>query len=613
MKTRRILISLLVIALIVLNFTHFWQPSAVKAQNFQAGLNEINPIRRVNVPNVTSGNDIDWSQAAIFWMGINESYQTIPGRNYTDVRIAYNQSGLHLFLTVVDYYLWYDKAQNPGDLTQNDAIAIYLDTTHDRNGAPQTDDYYFLVGARHFETATKYQREARGNGTGWNTAWSTSWTQSAGMQWSDHGPNDNSGNIDYGWVTDVHLPWSAFGLSGPPTQGTVWGLGVYVYDRDIPGGGGMSTSQSWPETFATNSPVSWGDLHFGDDAYAPPAVSPEGTRTVRAASTTDNTVEDAWMGGGGGCSAGHNGGGEVNHGDHAELYLGSETAPTHLPCFNKSFLRFKLGSVPAGKAILSAKLTLYHWGNAGDPSAPNDEDHGHASYAWLYTVNDPWEEMTIHWNNAPMAGENLDVQRIEVLTAFPGWDNLVVYEWDVTKAVAEAYQAGQPVSLAVYDSASERNTSKYLVSSETGDWNAKNRPKLTIVYGADVPSVTVSKQVTPSSATNGSVLNYSLNWTGIGQPLVLTDVIPQGLSAPANLQVNTGTVVYNAPTRTITWSGTPSSGQEVQLTYQATVQIDGPKALINTAQLTGDGVSSTTYAVACVDCLETFLPLISQK
>jgi hypothetical protein len=47
----------------------------------------------------------------------------------------------------------------------------------------------------------------------------------------------------------------------------------------------------------------------------------------------------------------------------------------------------------------------------------------------------------------------------------------VAYTWDATSAVAAAYAAGQPVSLAIYDSAAGRNTTKYFTSSETGDWN----------------------------------------------------------------------------------------------------------------------------------------------
>jgi len=95
------------------------------------------PPRRVNVPYFSSGvDDTQWSQAAIFWFGRNE--QGIPGRNYADVRMAYSATALHVRVTVVDYYLWYN--QNPAsadDLTQYDAVTIYLDTAYDRKATPR--------------------------------------------------------------------------------------------------------------------------------------------------------------------------------------------------------------------------------------------------------------------------------------------------------------------------------------------------------------------------------------------------------------------------------------------------------------------------------------------
>src|SRR3990170_1043330 len=92
--------------------------------------------RRVNIPYFTGA--VDWAQTTIFWFGKNEL--SLPGRNYTDVRAAYTASGLQVRVVVVDYYLWY--IANPtaaSDLTQYDAVALYLDTNHDRAAAPQLD------------------------------------------------------------------------------------------------------------------------------------------------------------------------------------------------------------------------------------------------------------------------------------------------------------------------------------------------------------------------------------------------------------------------------------------------------------------------------------------
>jgi hypothetical protein len=562
------------------------------------------PPRRVNVPYFPSVvDDTQWSQAAIFWFGKNE--QGVPGKNYADVRVAYSATALHVRVTVVDYYLWFkENPVSTDDLTQYDAVAIYLDTTHDRKTTPQADDYFFFDGARSWpsDNAPQYHRQGQGNGSGWNTTWSGSWTDIAGVQWScNPGPNDNGCGIDYGWAATYTIPWATLGLSGPPPEGALWGLGVMLYDRDDNPPAGYVAPEYWPETFATNNPASWGELHFGPAHYHPLPTVPAGTTIIRAASPTDNTVEDAWMGGGGTCAGGHMGGSEVNHGDDTGLYVGSETAPTHFPCFNKSYLRFSLNAVPPGKTIISATLRLHHWGNA-DPSLAQP------SWVHLFTIRDPWEEMAIHWNNAPLAQENVAATWIYPITQSVPWPGNP-YDWDATQAVAEAYAAGQPVNLAIYGSDTKQHSSKYLTSSETGDWNAAGRPTLTVVWGQS--QAMVNKQAWPASVTNGEVVTYTLSWLGTGQALTMTDTLPNGLSHPGAINASSGSAQYNSGARQVVWTGTPAAGQAVTVTFPATVQVDGPLALRNTAILTADSeVASSDTATIFVGGYNVHLPLV---
>jgi hypothetical protein len=596
----RVALSLCLSSLLHGSLTHWSSVSPARAQS------PASP-RRVNVPYFPSVVDgTQWSQAAIFWFGKNE--QGVPSRNYADVRVAYSALALHVRVTAVDYYLWYN--QNPAsadDLTQYDAVAIYLDVAHDRGTMPQTDDYFFLDGARHWpnDNAPQYHRQGQGNGSGWNTAWNGSWTDMEAMQWScDPGPNSNSCGIDYGWTAVYTIPWTTFGLSGPPPEGTLWGLGVLLYDRDASPPAGYVAPEYWPETFAANSPATWGELHFGRADYRPTPAAPQGTTTIRAASPTDNTVEDAWIGGGGTCSGGHEGGSEINHGDDSDLFVGTETAPTHFPCFNKSYLRFSLDAIPPGKAIISATLTLHHWGNAGDS--------GQAQPSWvnLFTISDPWQEMSIHWNNAPLAQENVAASWIYPLTSFPGWPGNP-YNWDATQAVAEAYAAGRPVSLAIYGSDTAQHSSKYLTSSETGDWNATGRPTLVVVWGQ--PVAALSKQVWPMDVTNEDVVTYTLSWLGTGQALTMTDTLPNGLSNPGAIIASSGNANYNPGVRQVVWIGTPSAGQAVTVTFLATVQISGPLFLHNTAALIADsGVASSDTATILIDGRRVYLPLVME-
>jgi len=597
-------LPLLVLIIIQIGALIFSSKSSARAWQNHSQSNDIPP--RTNIPYFT--NDVIWAESAIFWFGINEPGENeqgdpIPGRNYTDVRLAYTSEALHVRFTVVDYYLWYNENPQPGnDLTQYDAISLYLDTDHDRAATPQDDDYTFLIGARHWQDMSQYLRQGRGTGSGWDNTWTANWSGESGMQWScNPGPNSNTCGIDYGWLAEYTIPWAALGLSGPPDNGIVWGLGVQLYDRDDQPPAGYVAPVFWPETSNAGSPATWGELHYGYSDYQPPAAIQSGTTVIRAISTTDNTVQDSWNGGGGLCSGGHEGGSEVNHGDSAELYVGTETAPTHFPCFNKSYLRFSLDNIPPGKVIISATLTLHHWGNAGDS--------GLAQPSWvsLFTISDPWDEMAIHWNNAPLAQENISASWIYPLLNFSGWPG-IPYDWDATKAVAEAYAEGRPASMAIYGSDTEQHSSKYLKSSETGDWNVEARPKLTVIWGD--PLAVVSKHVVPTRAKNGVTVMYTLEWSGTGQSQTLIDTLPVGLSAPGTLEASTGTVSYDTEKRQITWTGAPDEDQPVTVTYSVNVQVNGPLFLTNTATLTSPGGIQIATATLGIDCYVVFLPRI---
>jgi len=567
--------------------------------------------RRVNIP--YSSGEVDWAQTAIFWFGENK--QGVPSKNYIDVRMAYTAEALRVRTTVVDYYLWYKE--NPiatDDLTQYDAVEIYLDTSFDRAATPQTDDYIFLVGARHWptENAPQYHRQARGTGAGWNTAWTGDWTDSEAMQWwCNPGPNSNTCGIDYGWTAFFTIPWETLGLSGPPAEGTVWGLGAQLYDRDDLPPAGYVAPEHWPETLLTGNPATWGELHFGYADYEPPDVVPEGTTMIRAASPEDNTVEDAWMGGGGTCSGGHEGGSEDNHGDSTNLFVGTETAPTHFPCFNKSYLRFSLDAIPAGKEIVSATLTLHHWGNAGNP--------GQAQLSWvhLFSISDVlWDEMAIHWNNAPLAQENIDVTLIDPDLPIADWPGNPYY-WDATQAVAEAYATGQPVNLAIYSSDTAQHSSRYLVSSETGDWNVEGRPALTVVWGQEAP-LKKSAQTAPAPPDTllslGGAITYTLRVLGSDQALTMTDVLPARISHPLTYTASYGSIAYDTGARELTWTGAPSAGQVVTITYPVTVTQGGTYTIVNTAHLAmADGGTSTASSTVIVEPWQAFLPSVFRQ
>ncbi len=588
---------LLICVLLLLIVGHYLISAPIKAQS-------PNPPRRVNVPYSSTG--VPWGETAIFWFGQNK--QGVPSRNYTDVRVAYTAEALQIRATIVDYYLWYNKTPSAADdLTEYDAVAIYLDTALDRAAAPQADDYTFLVGAHHWpsQNATQYHRQAQGDGVDWDTGWTADWADYEAMQWwCNTGPNSNECGIDFGWTTIFTIPWGTVGVVGPPPEGTLWGLGVQLYDRDDDPPAGYVAPEYWPETFDADSPATWGELHFGYADYERPPNVPEGTTMIRAASTTDNTVEDSWMGGGGSCGGGHEGGSEINHGDNNALFSGTETAPAHFPCFNKSYLRFSLDAIPAGKTIISASLTLHLWGNAGGT--------GQALPSWvhLFTVSDPWDEMAIHWNNAPLAQENVSATWVHPYSR-PGnieWPG-DPYTWDATQAVAEAYAAGRPVSLAIYGSDNAQHSSKYLLASETGDWNVAGRPALNVTWGA--PVGTVDKTVSSAITSPGETITYTLAIVGNGFTLGLSDDLPTGVSPPLRLSPG---LIYS-PHR-LTWTGDPALAAQVTLTYAVTVTAPSTSALWNQAILTqigSAGNADTDTSLALVDPLRLYLSFVLRE
>jgi uncharacterized repeat protein (TIGR01451 family) len=589
-----------IVFLLTVGLSLLWQPP-VSAQS-AAGR------RRVNVPYFQ--NDLhgsDWTRSTLFWFGRSQFTQNgAPGRNYADVRVAYTPRELVLYVNVADYYTWYESNPTAStDLTQMDAVGIYVDTTNGRASSPQVGDRYFLASLCVNDCKAGHRRQAQGTGSGWNTSFAGAWRGDTYASWwcgsgcGPCGPNLNSScGHDFGWWAYVYIPWSTLGRSGPPAAGQRMGLGVILYDRDNPTTSGMAPSQFWPETFSPNNPSTWGELVFNPPAYAPPQVPATGSTVIRRGAP-GCVVEDASVGGRGSCGGGHIGNPDAdNNGTDTSLFVANQSLIADYPCFNKSFLRFGLGTVPQGKAILSARLKLHLWSTA-------NPGRSQASLVQAFTVDNTWGEHTVTWNNAPLARENIASTWVHPIQNWPGWPG-IAYEWDVTRAVAEAYAAGQPLSIALYSADTEFDSGKFFTSSEAEDWNAAGRPQLTVVWGDGRASVI--KTVNPSAVNSGSTVAYTLTVVGNGNNLTLRDRLPDGVSAPSGLQTTMGTAQYNAAERRVEWSGRPAAGQTVHITYSVTVQARGPAGLRSTAELDDGAGATQSTAVIVVDGLKVNLP-----
>jgi hypothetical protein len=145
------------------------------------------------------------------------------------------------------------------------------------------------------------------------------------------------------------------------------------------------------------------------------------------------------------------------------------------PCFSKAYLEFPLSALPKGKALVSATLTLYQFGGS-DPS------QAQRSLIQVLTVNAPWSERSITWNNAPLAAENVSQSWVDPIPAsgvpWPG----TARTWNVSWAMSQAYDAGQAaLRLALYEADAAYHSGKYFTSANTGDWNDAGRPTLQII------------------------------------------------------------------------------------------------------------------------------------
>jgi hypothetical protein len=356
----------------------------------------------------------------------------------------------------------------------------------------------------------------------------------------------------------------------------------------------------------SSQPLTWGQLRFGLPAYTQqPAVS-RGTVTIRQG-LNGATVSDAAVGG----TVGNMCPGDpniiwnqwANYKDphNTQVIIHNLGIVSDWPCVAKYFVTFPLSALPAGKIIISATLTMHHFGN-------DDPSQAQSSYIEALTIGQNWDETTLTWNTAPPVRENLTGTWVAPVQGYGG-DPGIPYTWDVSRAVAEAYEAGGPLRLALYPTDWALNGGKYFWSSDHEDWKAEARPTLTVTWGDAV--ATLTKRATSSRVMHGDVITYSLSLLGAGQTLALTDTLPSALSDPLSMTSTFGTPHYNPATRRLTWSAAPNTGQVVTIKYAVTATASGPLAISNTAMLVMPGSSpSTSTAWVLVDGYAVWLPLI---
>jgi hypothetical protein len=550
-------------------------------------------VRRINAPHFAASVPLD--QMAVAWFG-----RVTPHENSADVRVGYRDGALLLHVDMMDQYLWYDTTPSASTLTDWDAVTIYLDKRSNTGTAPTLDSYRFDGQLNWWEPRQGWQTAYRGNGTTWV---STPITFTTWGNWYGEAPPNVSGS-HHGWFVAFSIPFAQLGLSGPPPEGTIWGLGIQLHDRDS-ATGPMEPDKSWPENITSNQPASWGQLRFGLPSYSLPAPAIRQGATIIRQGLNGVTVPDAVVGGntlcGGNLSDYFVQWGNLNYAHSIVLNAQNVEATSEWPCLSKVYVTFPLESLPAAKSVISATLTLYHSGNPGPPPGP--------AYIQVLSVDQSWDENTITWNNAPVVRENLGGTWIPPVSDAPPYPG-IPYTWDVSQAVAEAYAAGEPVRLAVYSANGPFSNGRYFHSSDVEDLNAVGRPTLRVAWGAR--GLTVNASVQPTGVHTGQVVTFTVSLLGSGNAMTLTNDLPVTLSAPVSApHSSSGSISFDAGNHRITWLGTGSAGTPVTLTYPVSILTASSQVIRNTVVLT-DAISgsATSTATLIANGFQAYLPLI---
>jgi hypothetical protein len=535
------------------------------------------PLHRVNAP--WFSGDVQIDQTAIFWLG-----RVTPTENYADVRIGYNNTELYVGVLIFDRRLWYNEAPTVATLTNFDAVTLYLDKDGNSGSVPDANSYRLVGQANEWGPRDDWQAAWRGNGAPWASA-AIPFTTAIDYRWEtgDTGGFNNNQN-NRGWFIEYRIPFTSLGLSGPPAQGTLWGLGVAVHDRDVAPTGAMSPLKTWPEALSANQPGTWGQLRFGVPGYSPQSAVPRGSTTIRQG-LSGATVPDAAVGGTidnmcpGDSYYIWNEWANFSDPHNMQVNVQNQRDISDWPCFAKYFITFPLGTVPAGKVILSATLTLHQFGNPGIGWTPPPEP----SYLQILTVGQDWNEDTLTWNTAPLARENVSAAWVDPLPGYGG-DPGVPRTWNVSRAVAESYSAAEPLRLALYSADWSLHSGRYFWSSDHDEYPEEARPTLRVYWGDSVAAV--AKAVRPAVAQQGNPVTYDLTVVGNGRPLTLTDDLPASVSAPGAISVlGGGSAAYQAGPHRVMWTGSVSAGTVVTISFPVTIVVAIPQAIVNQANL----------------------------
>lgn len=554
------------VALLLLLLTALWpQPGLA-----QAG------TPTVHIPHFSGTPDP--SHGAVFWFGsIN------PASNTTNVRLAYNDEGLAVQFHIFDRRAVYDEAAAAAsDLTQWDAVSIYLDTQGDLAAPLGGASYRFDAQMNHWQERADYQRAWRWQNGAWQVA-NLSFVTETGFRGY---PNDEED--DRGWLDGFFIPFASLGLSAP-AQNTQWRMAVVLYDRDEVAGAPLP-AQSWPQAVALKQPATWARISFGAPVYNAPAVGETQTVAIRHG-VNGVTAPDGAVGGHSECGAQYNpnffnGWGEANYANYTQINIQNQWDVADWPCFSRYYVTFPLDSLPQNAGVVSADLTMFMFGNAG-----YNAGDAKPSFIQVARVTGDWEENALTWNNSPALLENTSWTVVNPMQSGDPVPKPVT--WDVSQAVADARAAGEPLRLALYSSDGDYHSGKYFWSANAGE---ELRPLLKITWGN--AGYSLSAVPIKAAIAAGETAEYELNIAGLSSGETVT--LEAGQSSPAGLAVSVSPSTIAAP------------GGKAKVTLRAPGGDDSGQTTIYTVPVTASNgkQTRTTELTVIVNGQFLFLPSV---
>ncbi len=102
---------------------------------------------RVNIPYFSDNAANHFSEAAIFWFG-----RVSPSENYADIRFAYDNSKLYVYISTFDQYMWYTPNPASSSLTNWDSATLQINLNGNVGSNPTANTYKFDAAMSWFES-----------------------------------------------------------------------------------------------------------------------------------------------------------------------------------------------------------------------------------------------------------------------------------------------------------------------------------------------------------------------------------------------------------------------------------------------------------------------------